>query len=191
MPEKYLILGRAGSGKTGFVLDKFYGYAEKSSTDRVVFLLPTYSQAEHLKDVIIRTGPVRGFVDNSIFTFSQLARQILDVDINEAIPGRVVGELEKDFILKKLLDKNPPKYLTKDSWDYGGLRRALLRLFKELKEDSTYPADFKARIDLLIGKDGSRYPANKGKYQALLDVYSRFQKKLEDMGFRGAFIVRI
>lgn len=182
MPEKYLILGRAGSGKTGFVLDKFYGYAEKSSTDRVVFLLPTYSQVEHLKDVIIRTGPVRGFVDNSIFTFSQLARQILDVDISEVIPGRVVGELEKDFILKKLLGENPPKYLTKDSWDYGGLRRALLRLFKELKEDLTYPADFKARIDLLIGKDGSRYPANKGKYQALLDVYSRFQKKLEDEG---------
>ncbi|MHC4277539.1 MAG: PD-(D/E)XK nuclease family protein [Planctomycetota bacterium] len=180
MHEKYLILGRAGSGKTGFVLDKFYGYVKKSSTDKVVFLLPTYSQAEHLKDVIIRTGPVRGFVDNSIFTFSQLARKILDVNV--AIPGRVVGELEKDFILKKLLGENPPKYLTKDSWDYGGLRRALLRLFKELKEDSTYPADFKARIDLLIGKGGSLPSADSGKYQALLDVYSRFQKKLEGEG---------
>ncbi len=178
MPEKYLILGRAGSGKTGFVLDKFYGYVKSSSTDRVVFLLPTYSQAEHLKDVIIRSGQVSGFVDNSIFTFSQLARQILDLD--DVAHGRVVGELEKDSILKKLLDKNPPEYLTKDSWDYGGLRRALLRLFKELKEDLTYPSDFKAKIDMLIGKDGSHFQANARKYKALLDVYSRFQKKLGD-----------
>ena len=178
MPERFLILGRAGSGKTTYALEKFYSYIKTAGTGRVIFLLPTYGQAEHLKDVIIRNGPARGFVDNSIFTFSQLAREILDREP----PGRLISELEKDTLLRDILEKNPPKYLTKDSWEHRGLRHALLRFIKELKEDSLYPADFKARIDMLINKGVLKSPAVKEKYKALADVYSRFQGAFDRKG---------
>jgi len=174
MAERFLILGRAGSGKTTFVLEKFYRYIKASATEKVIFLLPTHSQAEHLKDVIIRKGPVSGFVDNGIFTFSQLAREVLE----HRLPGRVVSELEKESLLKNLLEENSPEFF-KESWKYQGLRHALLRFFKELKEDSLYPSDFRARVDLFAGKGGLNAPAVKEKYQALADVYSGFQQALE------------
>ncbi|MFQ5863407.1 MAG: PD-(D/E)XK nuclease family protein [Candidatus Brocadiales bacterium] len=178
MAEKFLILGRAGSGKTAFVLDKFYRYIETSSTEKAIFLLPTHSQVEHLKDVIIRKGPARGFVDNSLFTFSRLAQEVLD----KRLPGRVISELEKEAILKGLLERHPPKFLG-DSWGYQGLRFALLRFIKELKEDSLYPSEFRTKTDLLVSKGRLNTPAVREKYQALVETYSRFQGALESEKF--------
>ncbi|MFQ5956500.1 MAG: PD-(D/E)XK nuclease family protein [Candidatus Brocadiales bacterium] len=174
MGEKFLILDRAGSGKTAFVLEKFYRYIKDSSTGKAIFLLPTHSQVEHLKDVIIRTGPARGFVDNSLFTFSQLAREIL----GQELPGKVVAELEKESILKALLEKNTPDCMG-NSWKYRGFRLALLRFIKELKEDSLYPSEFEARIDKLIAKGRPTAPALQEKYRALVETYSRFQETLK------------
>ncbi|MEE9515128.1 MAG: UvrD-helicase domain-containing protein, partial [Candidatus Brocadiales bacterium] len=180
MTERFLILGRAGSGKTAYVLKEFYRYIKNADTEKAIFLLPTHSQTEHLKDIIIRNGPARGFVDNSIFTFSQLSREILGDD--KKFHGRIASELEKDALLKDILEENPPQYLTKNSWDHRGLRHALLRFFKELKEDSLYPADFKARVDTFLSGARRNSPAARAKYEALAGVYGRFQSALEAKG---------
>lgn len=173
MAEKFLILGRAGSGKTSFVLEKFYQYIRAHSTNKVIFLLPTHSQVEHLKDVIIRSGPARGFVDNSLFTFSQLAREIL----NKKLPGRVVSELGKEYILRELLQESSPGYLQNFN-EHRGLRFALLRFFKELKESALYPKEFKRKTEQFV-EEGELAEAGDEKYKALAEVYFRFQQVLE------------
>ncbi|MFQ5715368.1 MAG: DEAD/DEAH box helicase family protein [Candidatus Scalinduaceae bacterium] len=53
MQERFLVSGKAGSGKTHLALQKFLQFAKKHKEDNVIFILPTYSQVEHLRDLII------------------------------------------------------------------------------------------------------------------------------------------
>ena len=46
MQERFLVSGKAGSGKTHLVLQKFLQYVKKHREDNVIFILPTHSQVE-------------------------------------------------------------------------------------------------------------------------------------------------
>ena len=56
MQERFLVSGKAGSGKTHLVLQKYSRFVEEHKEDNVIFILPTYSQVEHLRDHILRTS---------------------------------------------------------------------------------------------------------------------------------------
>ncbi len=60
--RKILVLGKAGSGKTHLVLQKYSRIVEEHKEDNVIFILPTYSQVEHLRDHILRTSGLRGIL---------------------------------------------------------------------------------------------------------------------------------
>ncbi len=62
MQERFLVSGKAGSGKTHLVLQKFLQFVKKHREDNVIFILPTYSQVEHLRDHILRTSGLRGIL---------------------------------------------------------------------------------------------------------------------------------
>ncbi|MDO8136508.1 MAG: exodeoxyribonuclease V subunit gamma [Candidatus Brocadiales bacterium] len=182
MGERLLILGRAGSGKTALVLEEFCHYVRDKKGQKALLLLPTYTQAEHLKDVIIRKGLTRGFIDKSLFTFSQLAREILDLQGLKA----PISELEKELVLRHVLQENPLGYLA-DAWHQQGLRFSLLRFFKELKETSLYPQDFRNKITPFLEKVGARCNVPlplREKCLSLVEAYSLFQAALEEKKLR-------
>ncbi len=64
MQERFLVSGKAGSGKTRLVLQKFLQFVKKHKEDNVIFILPTHSQVEHLRDHILRTSEFKGYLGN-------------------------------------------------------------------------------------------------------------------------------
>ena len=99
MQERILVSGKAGSGKTHLVLQKYSRFVEEHKEDSVIFILPSHSQVEHLRDHILRTSEFKGYLDTGLVTFSILANKIVDsVDstplkklINEGARGLVHG----------------------------------------------------------------------------------------------------
>jgi len=190
--KSLIILGRAGCGRTTLLLETFCSSIKAQPPDGVLFLLPTHSQVEHIKDVIIRKGFALGFIEEGICTFSQLARDTLGYNG----PRGPITELEKGFILREALRGATLKYF-KGEEGFQGLHMALLRFIKELKEDGQYPAQFHRAVnEFLKGQRTSRpkhgvLPTKGGlsgfstfpeKYPALSEVYSLFQTVLEKRG---------
>jgi ATP-dependent helicase/nuclease subunit B len=181
--EKSIILGRAGCGRTTLLLETFCNHVKAQRetpidgychSDDVLFLLPTHSQVEHIKDVIIRKGFAPGFVEKGICTFSQLARETLGY---HGLKGPI-SELEKGIILREVLGGLSPGYF-EGRGEFKGLHLALLSFFKELKEDGQYPSQFRRAVDKFLEEKGTAFP---DKYTALTEVYSSFQKALEEEG---------
>src|SRR3990167_9428826 len=89
MKERYLVIGRAGTGKTHLVLQKFLQYINQHKEDKAIFILPTQSQVVHLRDYILKASELNGYFDSSLVTFHGLSGRILD-----------------GFCLKKPIDEN-------------------------------------------------------------------------------------
>ncbi|HLA37710.1 MAG TPA: PD-(D/E)XK nuclease family protein [Candidatus Brocadiales bacterium] len=174
MSEKSLIIGRAGCGRTTLLLETFCSSIKTRPPDGVLFLLPTHSQVEHVKDVIIRKGFASGFIEEGICTFSQLARDTLGYNG----PKGPITELEKGVILREALRGATLKYF-KGEEGFQGLHMALLRFVKELKEDGQYPAQFHRAVNEFLKGQRTALPE---KYPALSEVYSLFQAVLEKRG---------
>src|SRR3972149_7462556 len=116
MQERFLVSGKAGSGKTYLVLQKFLHYVQKHREDNVIFILPTNSQVEHLRDHILTLKQVQGhefngYLDTGLVTFSGLANKIHDsVDIMP--PQKLLNEGEKDLILSVILKDSDKGYFS-------------------------------------------------------------------------------
>ncbi len=186
-----LVLGRAGCGKTTLLLELYCRATQaqldssEGSSGGILFLLPTYSQVEHIKDVIIRRGFAAGFVGEGIYSFSQLARETLGY---YGLKGPI-SALEKGIILREVFDYKgrsatgaeaplPLKYF-EGREGFPGVQVALLSFFKELKEDGQYPADFRNAVDKFLKKNPTHSP---DKYVALAEAYTLYQ---EALGKRG------
>jgi chromosomal replication initiation ATPase DnaA len=72
MEERFLVSGKAGSGKTHLVLQKYSRFIEEHKEDNVIFVLPTHSQVEHLRDHTLSTSEFKGYLDTGLVTFSGL-----------------------------------------------------------------------------------------------------------------------
>lgn len=94
MQERFLVLGKAGSGKTHLALQKFFHYVEEHKEDNVIFILPTHSQVEHLRDHILRTSGINGYLDTGLVTFSGLANRIVD-HVDNTLLRNPLNEREK------------------------------------------------------------------------------------------------
>ncbi|MDI6759955.1 MAG: exodeoxyribonuclease V subunit gamma, partial [Candidatus Brocadiaceae bacterium] len=177
MSEKSLIIGRAGCGRTILLLETFCNSIKAQPLDGILFLLPTHSQVEHIKDIVIRKGFAPGFIEEGICTFSQLARDTLGYNG----PRGPITELEKGFVLREALRESASgglKYF-KGEEGFQGLHMALLRFIKELKEDGQSPAQFRRAVNEFLKGQHTFFPE---KYPALSEVYSLFQAVLEKRG---------
>jgi ATP-dependent helicase/nuclease subunit B len=175
MQERFLVSGKAGSGKTHLVLQKYSRFVEEHKEDNVIFILPTYSQVEHLRDHILRTSEFNGYLDTGLVTFSILANKILDsVDISTPTQ-KLINEGEKDLILSDILKDADKGYFSGVS-DYAGFKTAFLNLAREIKENSLDPLPFK---DVLKGTQtgNANSPINL-KCNELVTLYERYQHAL-------------
>ncbi len=73
MQERFLASGKAGSGKTHLVLQKFLHFVEEHKEDNVIFILPTHSQVEHIRNHVLTLKQVqgskfKGYIDTGLVT---------------------------------------------------------------------------------------------------------------------------
>jgi len=178
MQERFLVSGKAGSGKTHLVLQKFLHFVEKHKEDNVIFILPTHSQVEHLRDHILRTSEFKGYLDTGLVTFSGLANKILDsVDITPS--QKLIKEGEKDLILSNIFKGTDKGYFSGVS-GYAGFKTAFLNFVREIKENSLGPLPFK---DILKGiQTGRSHSSLNLKCNELVTLYDRYQKALNKKG---------
>ena len=146
MQERFLVSGKAGSGKTHLVLQKYSRFVEEHKEDNVIFILPTHSQVEHLRDHILRTSKFSGYLDTGLVTFSILANKILD-SVDSTPPKKLINEGEKDLILSDIFKSADKGYFSGVS-GYAGFKTAFLNFVREIKENSLDPLPFK---DVLKG----------------------------------------
>ena len=175
MQERFLVSGKAGSGKTHLVLQKYSRFVEEEQReDNVIFILPTYSQVEHLRDHILRTSEIKGYLDTGLVTFSILANRVLD-SIDNAPLQKLINEGEKDLILSNIFKVSDKGYFS-GVVGYTGFKSAFLNLLREIKENSLDPLPFKDVLkEIQTGKDYS--PINL-KCNELATLYERYQKAL-------------
>ena len=124
MQERFLVSGKAGSGKTHLVLQKYSLYVEEQREDNVIFILPTYSQVEHLRDHILRTSAFNGYLDTGLVTFSILANRVLE-SVDTTPPKKLINEGEKDLILSNIFNSADKGYFSGVS-GYAGFKTAFL-----------------------------------------------------------------
>jgi len=174
MQERFLVSGKAGSGKTHLVLQKYSRFVEEHREDNVIFILPTYSQVEHLRDHILRTSKIKGYLDTGLVTFSILANRVLDSG-NITPFKKLINEGEKDLILSNIF-KNSDKGYFSGVTGYAGFKTAFLNLVREIKENSLNPLPFK---DVLKGiQTGNPHTPVNLKCNELVKLYDRYQHEL-------------
>ncbi len=178
MQERFLVSGKAGCGKTHLVLQKFLHFVEEHKEDNVIFILPTYSQVEHLRDHILRTSGFKGYLDTGLVTFSILANKILD-SVDSTPLQKLINEGEKDLILSDILKDADKGYFSGVS-GYAGFKSAFLNFVREIKENSLGPLPFK---DVLkeIQTGNAHTPINL-KCNELVALYERYQHALSRKG---------
>ena len=178
MQERFLVSGKAGSGKTHLVLQKFFHYVEEHKEDNVIFILPTHSQVEHLRDHILRTSEFNGYLDTGLVTFSILANKILD-SVDSTPLQKLINEGEKDLILSDILKDADKGYFSGVS-GYAGFKSAFLNFVREIKENSLGPLPFK---DVLKGiQTGNAHTPINLKCNELVTLYERYQHALNKKG---------
>ena len=179
MQERFLVLGKAGSGKTHLILQKFLHFIEKHKEDNVIFVLPTYSQVEHLRDHILRTSAYKGYLDTGLVTFSGLANRILD-HIDSTPLRKPLNESEKDLVLSSILKDAITGYFSEVS-DYTGFKSAFLDFIREIKENSLDPPAFKDVLKTV--QTGKRHSPLNLKCNELVTLYDRYQQALNKNRF--------
>ena len=145
MQERFLVSGKAGSGKTHLVLQKYSRFVEEEQReDNVIFILPTYSQVEHLRGLTLKQvqgSKLKGYLDSGLVTFSILANKILE-SVDSTPPKKLINEGEKDLILSNIFKSADKGYFSGVS-GYAGFKTAFLNLLREIKENSLDPLPFK------------------------------------------------
>ena len=178
MQEKFLVLGKAGSGKTHLVLQKYSRFVEEHREDNVIFILPTHSQVEHLRDHILRTSGTKGYLDTGLVTFSGLANRILD-SVENTPCNKLLNESEKDLVLSTILKDANTGYFS-EVLDYAGFKSAFLNFVREIKENSLDPSSFKNVLKTI--QTNKRHSPLDLKCKELVTTYDNYQQSLNKNG---------
>ncbi len=177
MQERFLVSGKAGSGKTHLVLQKYSRFVEEQREDNVIFILPTYSQVEHLRGLTLKQvqgSKLKGYLDSGLVTFSILANKILE-SVDSSPPKKLINEGEKDLILSNIFKSADKGYFSGVS-GYAGFKTAFLNLLREIKENSLDPLPFKDVLKEI--QTGNPYSPVNLKCNELVTLYERYQKAL-------------
>ncbi|MFI5403369.1 MAG: PD-(D/E)XK nuclease family protein [Planctomycetota bacterium] len=148
-----LLLGRAGSGKTYHCLARLAREIEAGR--EALLLVPTYSQAEHLRYLLLdRTSGISG---RAVDTFETLAEDVTRLRLRD-----LVRPAAKDRLAVRALADGFPEAAAQP-----GLRAEFLSAVKEIKEQGEDPIE-RARAHFPQGSRGRR----------LFDAFARYRDLL-------------
>ncbi|ODS34001.1 MAG: hypothetical protein SCARUB_00872 [Candidatus Scalindua rubra] len=192
MQERFLVFGKAGSGKTNLVLQKFLQFVKKHKEDNVIFILPTHSQVEHIRALTLKQvqgSEFNGYLDTGLVTFYGLANKIQDAlplqkPLNENKEDTLcltkpISENEKDLILSNIL-KDVNKGYFSDVSGYAGFKSVFLNFVREIKENSLDPIPFKAVLKGI--QTGNKHLPLNLKCNELVTLYDHYQQTLNKKG---------
>ncbi|MHC4550249.1 MAG: PD-(D/E)XK nuclease family protein [Planctomycetota bacterium] len=132
-----LLLGRAGTGKTHTCLD-LLAEAEGPS----LLLVPTYSQAEHLRCLLLDRLP--GLRERAVETFETLAERATGLRLGDLVPPGV-----KDRLAERVLAP-----LFSGAAGQPGFRAEFLAAVKEIKEQGLAPQEALAKAQAHFDEPG-------------------------------------
>jgi len=156
-------------------MDRLAVYLEDGRERSALLLVPTLSQASHVKRLLLsRYGDLGGFFDESVVTFTSLAEKIL--------PARPIGELlsglRLDLFLRRILMESgaaPFRRLVR----YPGFRRSALAFLKELKQNGLPGEDVLERLDAMAASG----PAAVGdRLRGFRDIFAAYEAAREAEG---------
>lgn len=148
-----LLLGRAGTGKTHRCLARLAEALEAGR--RALLLVPTYSQAEHLRYLLLDRA--QGLMDKAVETFETLAEDVTRLRLRD-----LVRPAAKDRLAGRALEAGFPEAAAQP-----GLRAEFLSAVKEIKEQGEEPLAH-ARAHFAEGSRGRR----------LFDAFARYRELL-------------
>ena len=165
MGTKLLLTGRAGSGKTHAILQRLLHLSRENRLDEVLLLLPTQSQVDHLRGVLLRMGAT-GFRDDFAHTFFTFSRSLSNVP-----PERLLSQSGVDYFLGEVLRiESLPSF--DGVRETRGFRALLGDSVKELKQNAILPAQFAPRVLATLGSEHVPRPRHRDLGKAL-DAYQR------------------
>lgn len=172
--------GPAGSGKTHRVLDGVRDLlaAAGGRLPRFQVLVPTYSQAEHLKRRLLRHVGTGAILDRGIGTFEQLAERRTGVRLGSLASGAVCDAV----LAASFAEADVPAF--RDVSRFPGLRRAALRLLDEIRATESAPGeDALAAATERLGVAAAAFaPERRERLAGLLRVLAIHQRRLRDAG---------
>ena len=184
MGAKLLLTGRAGSGKTRAVLQRLLKHFQEGRLGEVLLLLPTQSQVDHLRGVLLREG-APAFRDDFAHTFFTFSRTLSSV-----LPERLLAEDGKDYLLGEVLRlESLPSF--DGVRETRGFRALLGGAIKELKQNGILPEHYARRVLESLGGEEGTLPRHRDLGKALVAYQRRLaacgridQEDLELMALR-------
>jgi len=151
-----LLLGRAGTGKTHACLDQLVRGLEAGR--RALLLVPTYSQAEHLRYLLLERS--RGLAGRAVETFETLAEDVTRLRLRD-----LVRPAAKDRLAVRALAQGFPEAAAQP-----GLRAEFLSAVKEIKEQGDDPK-------LVLEKARAHFPEG-SRGRRLFEAFARYREML-------------
>ncbi len=149
-----LYLGRAGTGKTRTCLDQLAHAVRDGCTG--LLLVPTYSQAEHLRLALLRQA--RGFDPGCVQTFTSLGERLTGLRVRD-----LASPAERDRVAAAALRLDFER-----GAEQPGFRAEFLAAVKEIKEQGLPDIVERARAKFLEGT----------RERSLFESYARYKDAL-------------
>ena len=173
---KTLLIGPAGCGKTGLLLDAFERFLQ-STPDPLAsdgfFVVPSMEHTGRVVSLLAQRG-VKGFFYRRVTTLSNLVGDLFRIP---DVP--VVSSLTRAMIVKDLLRNHRWEYF-RGVQEQPGFLGLALQFFTELKEACLLPEEFRLRMNALKGFE----PVYATKYEALAALYEAYALELGKRGLR-------
>ena len=167
---KLLLTGRAGSGKTHAILERLAALLREGRAGDAVLLLPTQSQVDHLRAVLLRGRAA--FRDDFAHTFFTFARTLSRIP-----PERLLSDAGKDALLAEILRVEPLPAFERLR-DTRGFRRVLGAAFKELKQNALTPREVASELLPILAGERGAHP----RHRDLGKAFTAYTQRLERAG---------
>jgi ATP-dependent helicase/DNAse subunit B len=181
--SRTLLLGRAGAGKTQRVVAAVRAHLDAHDAqgrfERFQVLVPTYSQAEHLKRRLLRGDDgLEALLDRGIGTFEQYAERETGIRLRALAPATVRDAL----VHAALVEDDFPDFRAVRR--FPGFRKAVLRFVKEVKAAEPEPG-----ADPVVGTAERLQDAAAGlsgaaarKLEGMARALAGYQRRLDASG---------
>ncbi len=146
MANVKLLCGPPGCGKSEEIVSRYVAQVQDAGFDSAVLLLPTANVSRGTSRRLLKEGLLNGLADARIFTFPDLAEELLRANHAQAPE---ITDLQQGLLMRQVLREvaaDDGLGALAGSAHTPGLVQALLGFIDELKRAAIRPDDFAARL---------------------------------------------